>query len=710
MDLPLPEAEIVDEYFQGLEFEVRSIRPGRSGARVFLAKLARNGVPMQPEFVKLDAAKSIEREYANFLKFASGTQLVYGLKPNREPIYRKDKGLFSLPLFEAGEEVCSLGAFVLANPSDAAAVISKSTSMLIDWYNFRTTKMSLFELVDEQRIASAIEAVRSIDNQVAMKCQAVLARVNRHPFPGSGSQIHGDLHLENILVAKQSATPYLIDFANASESGLAPFDLSRLESDLINRLLPLDSTPEQCVEIEKALLGESNTKIRWEIGKLIEALRSAAKPVLQDPNNANWYLVGRIVNNLRMISGTWKELFPFSSEVRQASIVACIGFLTKRLKTSLDGNLKLLTHNGFCSDVQNASLGEETIRSLYLARQYDTASDLATRIVSAASVPNERIQLLGLLARSVFDRSCPEPRDSNSNDSFLRGIRTLVHCAIGKHSESTAEFSQEIRKARSHFHDAGDTEFEAVTLDQYARALHSEGNAELAKIAFSESINLKKSSADIAGLATSLGGLANLHLTTHSYGKALDELEENLRLSEQSDENTRSKIHNWIGQVKLESQLDLVGAREQFKMSLDLATDKETLAYAHLSSGFAAIRGEAFGEAAQHSERAIELYNGCKPSALRNHGILLTEILSAELLFARRYPESGLLRLTSGLKGLEGMHSFLSLLDYGVRSAKYLTEVEYPDFAELIRKELRPVLSNVNVSHEFWEIVNGGRA
>lgn len=63
---------------------------------------------------------------------------------------------------------------------------------------------------------------------------------------------HGDLRLANVLVARQSQTPYLTQFAQARRDHVLG-DLCCLEADVVMRLLPADMAPEQLRELYRQL-------------------------------------------------------------------------------------------------------------------------------------------------------------------------------------------------------------------------------------------------------------------------------------------------------------------------------------------------------------------------------------------------------------------------------------------------------------------------
>ncbi len=63
---------------------------------------------------------------------------------------------------------------------------------------------------------------------------------------------HGDLRLANVLVARQSQTPYLTQFAQARRDHILG-DLCCLEADVVTRLLPADMAPEQLRELYRQL-------------------------------------------------------------------------------------------------------------------------------------------------------------------------------------------------------------------------------------------------------------------------------------------------------------------------------------------------------------------------------------------------------------------------------------------------------------------------
>lgn len=72
-------------------------------------------------------------------------------------------------------------------------------------------------------------------------------------FRAMGSTIHGDLNLENILVAPPSGPAWLIDFATTRE-GYTLFDFLRLETQIITKgLADLPAGPEAVVQLIKAL-------------------------------------------------------------------------------------------------------------------------------------------------------------------------------------------------------------------------------------------------------------------------------------------------------------------------------------------------------------------------------------------------------------------------------------------------------------------------
>lgn len=125
-------------------------------------------------------------------------------------------------------------------------------------------------------------------------------------FDAHTSYIHGDLHLQNVLVEPENRNAYLIDFSHARR-GHALRDLLHLESAVITQLLPeaikqTGQTPPVIHALYKrlhcALQAPSAVKPPPGLEKpfaILESIRKAARPHLFQENDWREYYYGLII-------------------------------------------------------------------------------------------------------------------------------------------------------------------------------------------------------------------------------------------------------------------------------------------------------------------------------------------------------------------------------------------------------------------------------
>jgi tetratricopeptide (TPR) repeat protein len=260
------------------------------------------------------------------------------------------------------------------------------------------------------------------------------------------------------------------------------------------------------------------------------------------------------------------------------------------------------------------------------------------------------------------------------------------------------------------FQQSRESFFEAMTADQLARAYQENGQIDLAKGSFIDSKRLKELVADKAGLATTLGGLALLHLETLEYGDALKLLLQDLDLArELEDVQSQVKIHNWLGQVHLQGEGDFLQAIEHYEKSITLSKSCSEshydptldLAYANLGLGFTYTFINAVKKAQKHAKVAQRLM---QQGSLHPYiiGTALCEILSGEILFLERLERAGLLRLKAGLAELRNSNEKLAHIDFSIRVCRFLRSNGAVSACRQLAKEARASMGSLGFSFALY--------
>ena len=292
--------------------DLKPLPPGRSGAYVLIASpWARRGkeaAKLQPELVKFARKETcdLRDEIQKFNELAHQTELVDGQILARDPYDDKNPDgfvVFGYSLREAGTDVSPFYALALANPGAAESSLGSLLVRILDWYGDSTAARADVPInVTRSKIRLLLQALALRNPTVAVAAERVIEAFVSGALPGVVSKTHNDLHLENILVARAGAKPYLIDFGSASSEGSPCMDLARLESDLLYRLLPLDLLPAEVADLERSLWGEASSTARQTVaGFLITRLRSGSARILETPGGTAWFLFGALF----MASACW---------------------------------------------------------------------------------------------------------------------------------------------------------------------------------------------------------------------------------------------------------------------------------------------------------------------------------------------------------------------------------------------------------------------
>lgn len=720
-EMPLRWERLVEQFYgqdrRVAKVSLRAISPGRSGAHVFFASPQTTGTgpgaQLQGEFLKIGSQDLIEREVEQFNQLVAGFQIVYGQVLSREPLFQNGLGAFSLPLFEAGAEVAPFWAKALGDPNTSLTTMSDFCQRITEWYGASESVSGPIRLpIKNKRLEEGLSTFASFLPSVGSRCRDALKALTDSSRSTALTRAHGDLHLENILVDKAGHRPYLIDFGLASPSGQACMDLARLESDLLYRLLPLDLNEDAIAKAERSLWtpGEIRPDRSRVSLALINELRAGTSEIRQSPNSILCWLAGRIINGLRMLSGSWTTLFPFNLPERRAGIAASVGALTGLLERALEGEPvepKVWERERFPLPITSESCISRSLASLYISRQNRGAHDLAVGVARAIPKTHSIINFFGLLTGMYLP--CPTGQQpqltvpSRPVTKYERGLRSLYRAAVflSPDHRNPRKAIKELESAVLLFSTSNNRHFKAIALDQLARLKQNLGEIEAAKILFDESIQVKKQLGDEVGLALSYGGLALLHLSTFQYDPAEKLLRKNLSIAEQQEDSLAlSKIENWLGQVELEGARNLVEARRHFLKSLNYAGDNlVSRGYAYLGLGFTSIRSHAVRMAIEQEQMARELYEQSE-GILGRDGIHLTEVLSGEVLLLKGAPKTGILRIKNGLNQLRQESRLLLLLDYGVRSCTFLRSLGYLKECAAIASDLKTTAEKMNTSYE----------
>lgn len=141
-------------------------------------------------------------------------------------------------------------------------------------------------------------------------------------FPAMQSIIHGDLNLENLLIAPPAGPVWLIDFATTGE-GYTLFDLMRLETQVITKwLAELDTGLSTVVQVMEALhssnpsFGQFPTNLDKPFS-VLAAIRRHAQDYLNKRENWDEYYVGLTLMLLGALK--FKEL---DNPARQVALIA----------------------------------------------------------------------------------------------------------------------------------------------------------------------------------------------------------------------------------------------------------------------------------------------------------------------------------------------------------------------------------------------------
>lgn len=704
-----------------IRVELDSLRPGRSGASVLFATpwAWRGGqdTRLQQELVKLANLSSgcnLKEEIDKFRCFAEGVDLVYGQRLARSPYLNHTGdglGVFGYPLFEAGGECSPYYAVALADPASAIRALTTFLEKLLEWYGPTNSTADVpLNLKNEKRTA-LFDNLKRLDAGSAEKFEKLLDDVAC--LPGGTSRVHGDLHLENILVERGGERPYLIDFGSAMEQGSPCADLARLESDLIYRLLPYNYTPDEVAEFEKAAWDGTLTDRPPTIaGALVARVRHHAQGLLSTQNATIWYLVGRLLNGMRMLAGTWHEVIPYGDLRRREGILASLRVVGKRLENALEGRRLQFTLASPCA--ANPADAECSLRWLFIQRRYGDAWALAREVADAHRPARAAVCLLGALAGLSGEQPPTEVdklsklRPNRLNEPYTKGLKALLDVMRANRTTSGAMPAKTIRDfeiACKLFTEADDQHLFGIAKDQLARAEMRRGDFERAKVLFAEAIAVKKKSGDDIGLATSLGGQALLHLRTLEYAEAGELFRQDLRLAcDQRDVAAQVKIHNWLGQALLEENLTNVSiALGHFLDSIKLAEGSRSatydpeldVAFAKLGCGCCYTRTDAvpIAEAAEHEARM-----GFERVVGRNAdlGLALTELLAGEIAYLKSQARTGLLRLQSGLRAIAEAGGPLLVLDHGVRACRFLRRIDRQEACRSLVREVRVLVKKID--------------
>jgi hypothetical protein len=467
-------ADLVQRYFaQDAVIDTVKLRPisgWRSGASVYVAavtaKQGGSSVQLQPELVKVSES---DDEVRNFQHLAQGTALVYGQTLARPPLKDDSCGqtVFGFRLFESGTDVSSLYALAFANPSEAQRALLALMSQLLKWYGVDSASVGNVVLPkDPDQIQELILNLEILSKPTAKAMEAALEPTRLARYEGLLTRVHGDLHLDNLLVPLSGSQCYLIDFGNSTTSGSPCVDLARLEADIVYRLMPFDATPEDFAALELALWsGDATGTAQCTALYLVSALRQDIN-LWHTHNAAVWLLVGRILNGLRMLSGTWPNVRPYKFESRRRAIVASLKVLAEVLEGCFAGKHPSILF----SPPPGVPRREDCTRSLvwlFSNRHYEDCFELANAVANARSKPDPTACLLGGIAglnadvshgkvNALVRRVTGSPK--NVRD---RGLKNFFHGTAANRvlPRNLKRIIQRFSAAHAQFRDSGDTLF-----------------------------------------------------------------------------------------------------------------------------------------------------------------------------------------------------------------------------------------------------------
>jgi tetratricopeptide (TPR) repeat protein len=546
----------------------------------------------------------------------------------------------------------------------------------------------------------------NIDRSLWERVSGLLKDVTARHLSAAVTRVHGDLHLENVLIDPTGARTYLIDFGASSDEGSICADLARLESDLIYRLLPFDLTADQIAAFEQAAWdGKLADQPASVCRTLITLLRTRIEQYFATSYGQVWYLIGRLVNGMRMLAGTWHEVTPSGFDLRRRGIVASLGVIASRLKTVLAGS-SLVIVQPTPPEPHGQADAEQSLRWLFVQRHSSDAWNLASKIGKTGTQLTQNCCFLGALAGASIGRPADEvaalvarapTRVTQPGPKGLRALYLGFQRARAPNKGALAAAAHAFEDSQEAFKESGDDLFRAIAADQLARVRRRQGNYEAAKIQFDTSIELKSKAGDNVGHAASLGGLAQLHLRTLEYKLARELYQKDFDLVASFDPISAIRLHNWIGQALLEENVaQVTEAIGQFDQSLALAQSTKMPAYNPASDiGFA-----NFGRGACYTRSdAIDLAEAAEAAARDAFesldqedviAIALVELLSGEIAFCRGHPRTGMVRTLSGLDRMEGpMQDRLIGLDHGVRACRFLRRIGRTEDCRKIAGRLR---------------------
>lgn len=699
---------------------LRALKPGRSGAIPFTAYLVGQNigglVSLQPEFVKLVRNDS---EVRSFEEYASGTALVFGQHLARRPYLDPATNItvFGFRLFENGADLLPFFAVAHESPMRACRLLKSFCTRLQDWYGPLPTPVGCIPLeITDSRIDELTANLDLLSSGTAKLVAEVLNRVRSAELTGSLTRVHGDLHLENLLVPHNAEFCYLIDFANSSNPGSPCIDIARLESDMIYRTLPYDMSPDEVGRFESWLWDGNFGALRQLIaGALVMTMRQTLG-VVTSPNAAIWILTGRILNGLKMVARTWLAVRPYKFDERKRGIVASLRVLAGALGDALQGRTFDLSPSD--GEYKIAGEGLRSVRWLYANRHYDDAFDLS-QLLSRAGIKCQPEQgIIGSLA--ALATSVPDtPRDTlfrcaalRARGVLSRGLRALyqaIHITKQEHGRDLTKAMRLFGTARQLLDESGDSFFASVALDQMARCQQESGEPYGAKITFRDAIQLKEKAGDTAGLATSLGGLGLLEMSSGYYHESRLLFERDLQLAKRiGDRRAEIKICNWLGQVALLGTLDIIGSVAYLNKSIDLAvnlaSDQQAasstqryspaldLAYAYIGLGFAFIFSENLEKATECANQAAKVLGGVVGIAADLVSTQL-ELQTAMTLALSGQSWRALIRTQGALSHLKTL-SLLDFCDYSIRAIRFYTNHGDVQIASrLVREVVDPIRS-----------------
>ncbi len=712
--------------------DLTAMSPGRSGAFVLVATpWATRGkglTKLQPELVKvanLDRC-NLRDEIDRFRRLAEGTALVYGQTLARPPYVENTAtglAVFGYKLFEAETAVYPFYAVALADLGAASRGLGDMLDRLIQWYG-ETRIAQVGPLpVDSTKLDNLLVNLVNLERNLGEEVRGLLEEVKARRLSAAVTRVHGDLHLENVLIDPTGARTYLIDFGTSSDEGSVCADLARLESDLIYRLLPYDLTADQIAAFEQAAWDGKLADQPASVSRtLITLLRQRIERFFGTSHGQVWYLIGRLVNGMRMLTGTWHEVTPYGFALRRQGITASLGVIASRLKKVLSGSSVFIVQP-IPSEPHAQADAEKSLRWLFVQRHSSDAWNLASKIGKTGTQLTQTCCFLGALAGASIGRPSDEvdtlverapARVTQPGPKGLRALYVGFQRARTPKNGSLAAAVRAFEESQEAFKESGDDLFQAIAADQLARVRMRQGNYEAAKIQFDTSIDLKTKARDQVGLAASLGGLAQLYLRTLEYKLARELYQKDYDLVAAFDPVSAIRILNWIGQALLEENVaQVTDAIGHFDQSLALAQGTKLpgynptsdIGFAHLGRGSCYTRSDAIDLAVDEEAAARATFESLDQED--DFGIALVELLSGEIAYCRGHPRTGMLRTLSGLDRLERpVQDRLVGLDHGVRACRFLRRIGRMEDCRKIAGRLRSRFKNLH-SQKLQRILQG---